>query len=43
MEEKRLPVGKKFALFGNSENGLDDFFDISYHTSSEFHDKAKVI
>jgi hypothetical protein len=29
-------------LFGVSENGLDDFPDMPYHTSSESPDKVKI-
>jgi hypothetical protein len=39
---KILSYGKEIALFGISENGLDDFPDMPYHTSSESPDKVKI-
>jgi len=39
--ENLLPSDEEFVLFGISENGLDDFPDMAYHTSSESPDKVK--
>jgi len=39
--KKLLLSDEEFALFGISENGLDDFPDMPYHTSFESPDKVK--
>jgi hypothetical protein len=40
---KKPPRGGESSLFGISENGLDDFPDMPYHTQFKSPDKVKII